>query len=104
MELLLHDTNIFHKTNTSCYLAKEEATVKVIRLIVVRSAVQVSFPPPPPALSEKPQLWAICSISSDALGPRQDGRIEEEHDSRSREKKALGVGSKEKNNCGIGRK
>ena len=49
MELLLHDTNIFHKTNTSCYLAKEEATVKVIRLFVVKSAVQVSFtlhPPP----------------------------------------------------------
>ena len=49
MELLLHDTNIFHKTNTSCYLAKEEATVKVIRLFVVKSAVQVSFTLHPPS-------------------------------------------------------
>lgn len=35
--------NIFHKTNTSCYLAKEEATLKVIKLIVVKSVVRVSL-------------------------------------------------------------
>lgn len=66
MELLLHDTNIFHKTNTSCYLAKEEATLKVIRLIVVKSAVKVSLTLSPNPSGEKPQVWAIRSIISDA--------------------------------------
>lgn len=52
MELLLHDTNILHKTNTSCYLAKEEAPLQVIRLIVVKSAVKVSLALPQPIWCE----------------------------------------------------
>lgn len=66
MELLLHDTNIFHKTNTSCYLAKEDATLKVIELIVVKSAVKVSLTLSPNPFGEKPQVWAVHSITSDA--------------------------------------
>lgn len=48
------DTNIFHKTNTSCYLEKEEATVKVIKLIVFMSVVKVSLTLSPSPSSKKP--------------------------------------------------
>lgn len=61
MELLLHDTNILHKTNTSCYLAKEEAPLQVVRLIVVKSAVKVSLALPQPIWCE-PQAGAIGGL------------------------------------------
>lgn len=75
MGLLLHDTNIFHKTNTSCYLAKEEATLKVIRLIVVKSAVKVSLTLSPSPSGEKPQVWAIRSMTSAAPGHWLQSRV-----------------------------
>lgn len=71
------DTNIFHKTNTSGYLANEEATLKVIRLIVVKTVVKVSLTLSPYPSSEKPQVWAIHSKTSDALGHWLQRRVGE---------------------------
>lgn len=77
MELLLHGTNILHKTNTSCYLAKEEATLSVIRLIVVKSAVKASLTLPPTHLVRNYRSGpSICSITSDAPGHWLQNRTE----------------------------
>lgn len=69
-------TNIFHK-RTSCCLAKEEATLKVSGLIMVKSAVKVSFTVSPHPCGEKPQAWAFCSINSGALGHWFQNRVRE---------------------------
>ena len=78
MELLSHDTNILYKTNTSCYLAKEEATLKVIRLIVVKSAVKVSLTLPPTHLVRNHRSGpSIHSVTFDAPGHWLQTRVGE---------------------------
>lgn len=77
MGLLLHGTNILPKTNTSCYLVKEEATLNDIRLIVVKSVVKASltFPPTQPVRNYRLGP-SICSIPSDASGHWLQNRTE----------------------------